>query len=172
MDRQGRRHRALLRVISSSPAGWPSLRLRRVLDELAPRAGFQAEVAVLPISVAALMTPQWVARHLEVPEGVEKVILPGILPGRPGSGRRAIAGRARRVGPEDLRDLPATSARPAASRPATAPMTSRSSPRSTMRPRLERDELIRQAEQFRVEGADVIDLGCDPGTTWTGSATP
>ena len=28
--------------------------LRQVLDELAPRAGFAAEVAVLPISVAAL----------------------------------------------------------------------------------------------------------------------
>ena len=28
--------------------------LRQVLDELAPRAGFVAEVAVLPISVAAL----------------------------------------------------------------------------------------------------------------------
>ena len=51
--------------------------LRRMLDELAPKAGFQAEVAVLPISVAALMTPRWVARHLDVSEGVEKVILPG-----------------------------------------------------------------------------------------------
>ena len=43
--------------------------LRQVLDELAPRAAFAAEVAVLPISVAALMTPRWVARHLEVPPG-------------------------------------------------------------------------------------------------------
>ena len=42
--------------------------LRQLLDELAPRAGFTAEVAVLPISVAALMTPKWVARHLEIPE--------------------------------------------------------------------------------------------------------
>ena len=30
------------------------------------------------------------------------------------------------------------------------------------------DELLRQARQFRDEGADVIDLGCDPGTTWAG----
>ncbi len=28
------------------------------------------------------------------------------------------------------------------------------------------DELLRQAERFRSEGADIIDLGCDPGTTW------
>src|SRR5439155_11507734 len=41
--------------------------LRRVLGELAPRAGFEPEVAVLNISVAALMTANWVARHLDVP---------------------------------------------------------------------------------------------------------
>src|SRR5688500_18655448 len=51
--------------------------LRQVLDELAPAAGIAAEVAVLPISVAALMSPRWVARHLEVPPGVDRVILPG-----------------------------------------------------------------------------------------------
>src|SRR3954447_25210914 len=55
--------------------------LRQVLDDLAPRAGFQAEIAVLPISVAALMTPQWAARHLEVPEGADRIILPGYCHG-------------------------------------------------------------------------------------------
>src|SRR3954447_24999668 len=51
--------------------------LRRVLDDLAPRAGFVPEVAVLPISVAALMPPKWVARHLVVPDGIDRVVLPG-----------------------------------------------------------------------------------------------
>ena len=55
--------------------------LRQVLDDLAPRAGFSAEVAVLPISVAALMTPEWVARHLEIPEGIDRIILPGYCGG-------------------------------------------------------------------------------------------
>ena len=59
--------------------------LRRLLEDLAPRAGFSAEVAVLPISVAALMTPRWVARHLDVLEGVERVILPGYCQGDLGS---------------------------------------------------------------------------------------
>ena len=44
--------------------------LRRVLAELAPAAGLRAEVAVLPITVAALLTTPWVARHLTVPAGV------------------------------------------------------------------------------------------------------
>src|SRR4051812_20719659 len=44
--------------------------LRRVLGELAPRAGFDFSVAVLPITVAALATAPWIARHLDVPPGV------------------------------------------------------------------------------------------------------
>src|SRR5437762_7418501 len=38
--------------------------LRRLLADLAPRAGFEPVVAVLPITVAALTTTPWVARHL------------------------------------------------------------------------------------------------------------
>src|SRR5437763_11348053 len=55
--------------------------LRQVLDELAPRAGFIPEVAVLPISVAALLSPRWLARHLEGPEGIERVTVPGLCQG-------------------------------------------------------------------------------------------
>src|SRR5262249_2030304 len=35
-------------------------------------------------------------------------------------------------------------------------------------PQLTIEALIRQARQFRDEGADVIDLGCDPGSRWQG----
>ena len=79
--------------------------LRQVLDEIAARAGFVAEVAVLPISVAALMTPTWVARHLEVPAGIDRVILPGHCRGDLAP-LVAKAGTAVELGPEDLRDLP------------------------------------------------------------------
>ena len=70
------------------------------------------------------------------------------------------------AGPEDLRDLPRHFGQDRGDRPAMAATTSRSSPRSIMRPGSSWDELIRQAERFRSEGADVIDLGCDPGSTW------
>src|SRR5689334_13446299 len=80
--------------------------LRRMLDELAPRAGFVPEVAVLPISVAALMPPRWVARHLEVPEGVERVVLPGHCRGDLAPVVAAAGGASVELGPEDLRDLP------------------------------------------------------------------
>src|SRR5207245_10449315 len=76
------------RALSASPAGAPMKTLfvtgrlaepalRQVLDDLGPRPGFEAEVAVLPISVAALMTPAWVARHLGPSAGVDRVVLPG-----------------------------------------------------------------------------------------------
>ena len=50
--------------------------LRRVLADLAPAVGFESEVAVLPITVAALLTTDWVGRRLTIPEGTERVILP------------------------------------------------------------------------------------------------
>jgi dihydropteroate synthase-like protein len=33
-------------------------------------------------------------------------------------------------------------------------------------PRLPRDELLARARAYRAAGADVIDIGCDPGSTW------
>src|SRR5215475_6988073 len=58
--------------------------LRRVLADLAPRAGIAADVAVLPITVAALMTADWVARHLAVPPGTDRVVLHGFCRGDAG----------------------------------------------------------------------------------------
>ena len=78
--------------------------LRQVLNELAPRAGFEAEVAVLPISVAALMTPKWVARHLEIPAEVVRVILPGFCRGDLGPIVEKARGIPVESGPEDFRD--------------------------------------------------------------------
>ena len=55
--------------------------LRRMLDDVAPRAGFSFAVAVLPITVVSLATTPWIARHLHVPSGVDRVILPGLCAG-------------------------------------------------------------------------------------------
>ena len=55
--------------------------LRRVLADLAPRAGFSYTIEVLNITVAALMTADWVARRIHVPESATRVILPGLCQG-------------------------------------------------------------------------------------------
>src|SRR5262249_37436114 len=78
--------------------------LRRVLAEVAPRAGFEPEVAVLPITVAALLTTEWVGRKLTIPPETNRVVLPGYCRGQltdiPTTGVPV------ERGPKDLRDLP------------------------------------------------------------------
>src|SRR5438874_10485119 len=78
--------------------------LRRTLAEVATQAGFDYEVAVLPITVAALMTTPWVARHLEVRAGVERIVLPGLCSGDVAAVAQRAGVPAER-GPEDIRDL-------------------------------------------------------------------
>jgi dihydropteroate synthase len=142
--------------------------LRQVLDDLAPRAGFRAEIAVLPISVAALMTPQWAARHLEVPEGVDRVILPGYCRGDLAPLVEKAQGVPVELGPEDLRDLPGYFGR------ADQPIAGYGAYQIEIlaeinhAPRLPLHDLVGQAQRFRDDGADVIDLGCDPGERWAG----
>ena len=144
--------------------------LRQVLDELAPHAGFQAEIAVLPISVAALMTPRWVARHLEIPPDVDRVILPGYCQGDLVPITDKARGIPVEVGPLDLRDLPRHFGQPGDHLADYGDYSLEILAEINHVPRLDRAELIRQAEQFAAEGADVIDLGCDPSGPWQGIA--
>ena len=140
--------------------------LRQVLDELAPRAGFRAEVAVLPISVAAPMTPQWIARHLEVSKGVNRVILPGYCRGDLAPIIEKSPGILVEPGPEDLRDLPRHFGQSPGDQNGYGGYDIEILAEINHAPRLAWDELIGQAERFRAEGADVIDLGCTPGSSW------
>lgn len=141
--------------------------LRRVLDDLAPKAGIDARVAVLPISVAALMTPRWVARHLEVPEGTDRVVLPGHCRGD----LSAVAEKAGTdvvLGPEDLRDLPRYLGQ-AGDRPSDyGGFDIEILAEINHAPRIGLDAILSQADRFVAEGADRIDLGCDPGGPWPG----
>src|SRR6185312_10200073 len=141
--------------------------LRQVLDDLGPRAGFQAELAVLPISVAALMSPRWVTRHLSVPPGVDRVILPGHCGGDLTQVAEKAGTRVER-GPEDLRDLPRFFGQGDVSREGYGAFNIEILAEINHVPRLSRAELIDAAHRFTAEGADRLDLGCDPGGPWPG----
>jgi len=141
--------------------------LRQVLDELAPRAAFAAEVAVLPISVAALMAPAWVARHLEVAEGFDRVILPGHCRGDLAP-LIAKAGTAVELGPEDLRDLPRHFGQSETRLEGYGAFDIEILAEINHALTLGRDELLGLAARYAGEGADRIDLGCDPGGPWSG----
>jgi dihydropteroate synthase-like protein len=139
--------------------------LRRLLEELAPRAGFEFDIAVLPITVVSLATTPWIARHLVVSPGVDRVILPGLCRGEV-EAVRGVAGVAVERGPNDLRDLPDFF------QAARAPRADYGGYDITLlaeinhAPRLGLAELLTAARAYRAAGADVIDLGCDPGSTW------
>ena len=140
--------------------------LRQVLDELAPRVGFVAEIAVLPISVAALMTPRWVGRVLEVPAGVDRVILPGHCRGDLAPLLEKSHGVPVELGPEDLRDLPRYFGQADQRNEDYGNHDIEIVAEINHTPQLAIEEIIAQAERFVIEGADVIDLGCDPGESW------
>lgn len=141
--------------------------LRRLLLELAPRADFDYSVAVLPITVAALATTSWIARHLIVPPGVNRVLLPGLCLGDLEAIREPLGLPVER-GPKDLRELPEHFG--AATKPPADYGTYDIEILAEINhaQRLSLDEILRQAQRYQASGADVIDLGCDPGPAWAG----
>jgi dihydropteroate synthase-like protein len=140
--------------------------LRRLVEDLAPRAGFEFSIAVLPITVVALATTPWIARHLTVPSGVDRIILPGLCQGDPEVLRTMAAAIER--GPIDLRDLPEFFSASATAHADYGNYDITILAEINHAPRLDRVEILRQAQALHAEGADVIDLGCDPGSTWSG----
>src|SRR5579884_1027669 len=79
--------------------------LRRTLADLAPRVSFEYTVAVLPITVVALATTPWIARHYTPPAGLDRAVLPGLCAGDLEALRQAWGGLAVERGPKDLLDL-------------------------------------------------------------------
>jgi len=139
--------------------------LRRTLAELAPRAGFEAEVAVLPITVAALMTVDWIRRHLTMPDHISEIVLPGLCKGDPGE-LAAATQRPTRLGPKDLRDLPEFFGKASGLPTGYGDFDIEILAEINHAPRKSLDQILTEARHYRDSGADLIDLGCDPGGPW------
>jgi len=140
--------------------------LRRVVGELAGRHGFEPEIAVLPITVAALLTTDWVARHLQCAPGASRAVLPGFCRG-PLDPLTEMFAIPFEIGPRDLHDLPeyfGDGQRPAAHLNA---YDIEVIAEINHAPRLPINSLLATARVYRNDGADVIDLGCEPGFTWS-----
>lgn len=142
--------------------------LRRVVDELAPKAGFEPHVAVLPITVAALMTTNWVARHLPpLPLKLDRVVLPGLCRGELEEVAQP-TGTPTVRGPADLRDLPEFFGKRSGPPPGYGMFDIEILAEINHAPKKSLDAILAEARHYRAGGADVIDVGCDPGATWTG----
>jgi dihydropteroate synthase len=133
--------------------------LRRVLDEMAPP--FEAVVAVMKITVAALMTTPWIARFLDVPPGTDLVLLPGLVEGETEVLRQRY-GVPVEKGPKDLREIPRFFGRAQAVMEYGAYDVEILAEINNA-PKLSREAIRAAAEYFRASGADLIDIGCTPG---------
>ena len=140
--------------------------LRRILAEMAPP--FEYDVAVLKITVAALMTTEWIARMLEVPHGVDLVLIPGLCEGEPGAIAEK-AGVAVEKGPRDLREIPAHFGR-AAIAADYGEWDIQILAEINNAPRMKPSAVREAAAYFRASGADIIDIGCTPGLPFPGLA--
>lgn len=133
--------------------------LRRTLADMAPP--FAYDVAVLKITVAALMTTEWISRFLSVPEGSDLVVVPGLCEGDVAMVEHAVGVRACK-GPKDLREIPRFFGRASADRP-YGDYDIEILAEINNAPKMTRRDVRAAAEAFREAGADVIDIGCTPG---------
>jgi len=116
---------------------------------------------MLPITVAALMTTEWIAKHLTVPPGTDLVLIPGLCEGATASIANRFSVRVEK-GPKDLREIPEYFGQ-AAAREDYGAWDIEIIAEINNAPRLPRDAILREALRFRDSGADYIDIGCTPG---------
>lgn len=141
--------------------------LRQVVRELAVSVGFEYSVDVMPITVAALLTPKWIAARLNIPAEATEILLPGYCD-TDLSPITAVTDLPVRVGPRELRGLPEFFGR------------QRNEDYGEHRieilaeinhaPRMSLPQILELAEHYRQSGADLIDVGCDPNDCWHGVA--
>jgi dihydropteroate synthase len=133
--------------------------LRRVVGALDLPGG--ADVAVLKITVAALMTTPWIAQRLEPTADVDLVLIPGLCEGDPKVIEDKIGVKVEK-GPKDLREIPRFFGR-AAVEASYGAWDIEILAEINNAPRLSRDQIRREADRYRASGADIIDVGCTPG---------
>jgi len=139
--------------------------LRGLLAELAPRVGFEYSVEVLGITVAALLTTDWIAPRLHVPADTTRVLLPGYCQGELQVVER-VAGVLVERGPRDLRRLPEFFGQQAKRDYGGYDIEILAEINHA--PRLALAEILAEAARLKASGADLIDVGCDPGEPWPG----
>lgn len=135
--------------------------LRRTLDRMAPPFAF--DVAVMHITVAALMTTAWIARFLPSPptQGTDLVLIPGLCEGDTDVIAQRMGVRVAK-GPKDLREIPEYFGHAALERE-YGDHDIEILAEINNAPKWSRDALLAEAHRLHESGADYIDIGCTPG---------
>src|ERR671935_1568427 len=125
---------------------------------------FDYDVAVMKITVAALMTPDWIARRLEVAPNVTRIMIPGLCQGDTDVLSERFDVPAEK-GPADLKRLPAFFGQ-ADARSRYGARDIRIFAEINNVPHLDRERILEAAAYYRDAGADVIDLGLSLDRNW------
>ena len=125
---------------------------------------FDYDVAVMKITVAALMTADWIAKRLEVPPDVTRIMIPGMCQGDPAVLSERFDVPAEK-GPADLKRLPAFFGQ-ADARSRYGARDIRVFAEINNVPHLDRERIVEAANYYRDAGADVIDLGLSLDRNW------
>ena len=135
--------------------------LHKVLTSMQPTQ-FAYEIHQIGVSVAALMTTDLIARRLKDASEYDKVILPGRCRGDIDQLALALGTQVER-GPEELKDLPQYFGQEK-KRTDLSQYTTDIFAEIVDAPNMTVQQIIDRAEQYRQDGANVIDLGCLPNT--------
>ncbi len=139
--------------------------VRDIVARVAKEFQFEYSISVLPITVAALMTPKWLLRNLQVPDEADRVLLPGYLQDGLEAIRQSLGSRIE-CGPRDIRDLPTFFGSKRIREASYGEHSIEIIAEINHAGRLTPQELVATALQLVKDGADVIDVGCTPGHQW------
>jgi dihydropteroate synthase-like protein len=136
--------------------------VHEIVAQLATANGFAYSIGVMPITVAALMTPRWLVRHLNMPPETTHLVVPGHCE----FGWQEVANDVSIpviVGPKDCRDMALLfgaqrSEIDLISYDIEIIAEINHATRQTVA------EVSSQAARLAADGADVIDVGCDPAS--------
>ncbi|PPD53197.1 MAG: dihydropteroate synthase [Methylotenera sp.] len=137
--------------------------LHKVLKEVQSNPNtpaFKYRVEQIGVSVAALMTPEMVARRLKTTGDANKMILPGLCQGDLSQLHRQFGIPAER-GPNDLKDLPQYFGQQGIA-PDLSQYSTQIFAEIVDAPDLSIEQILAKAQRFQTQGANVIDLGCLP----------
>ena len=137
--------------------------LNKTLTAMQP-TDFDYQVAQLGISVAALMTPEFIARRLPDARGADRILVPGMCQGELELLAEKYGVPVDR-GPEDMKDLPQyfghDGKAPDLSKYATLIFAE-----IVDAPYLSVEGILLRAAEYQAQGANVIDVGCIPNVSF------
>ena len=136
--------------------------LHGILEKMRP--DFTYTVLQLGVKVAALMTAEMIARRLHDTLGADRILVPGRCRGDLQVLSEQLGVPVSR-GPEELKDLPQFFGKKA-QQIDISQYAVKIFAEITDAPHLSVGQIIQQAQYYRQNGADVIDIGCLPSTAF------